>query len=68
MIEQKITCDVCGVERKAVNHWYLVRANGSGFHLPTQRKTGDKDVCGQSCAHKMLDRWLATRSLDKETP
>lgn len=64
MIETKQRCDVCGIERKETNHWHLVRANGSGLHFPKQRKDGDKDCCGQACAHKMLDRYLSTGSID----
>ena len=66
MIDETTKCDVCGVQRKEVNHWYLVRANRSGLHFPRKRALGDKDVCGQACAHLLLDRWLATGSIEKQ--
>jgi len=66
VIDETTKCDVCGVQRKEVNHWYLVRANRSGLHFPRKRALGDKDVCGQACAHLLLDRWLATGSIEKQ--
>lgn len=66
MIDTQIRCDVCGIERQAVNHWYLVRANRSGFHVVKgARKPGDMDVCGQAHVHSLLDRWMETGSLAK---
>ncbi len=64
MIETKIQCDICGVERKEVNHWHLARLTSSGLHFPKTRKIGDKDLCGQVCAHKLLDRYLSTGSIE----
>jgi len=65
LIETKIRCDQCGAEKRKTNHWHLIRVNGSGFHAPKKRLEGDRDVCGQACAHILFDRWLTTGSIDK---
>jgi hypothetical protein len=65
MIESKIKCDQCGTEKKQTNHWHLLRVNRSGFHVPKTRLEGDRDVCGQACAHILFDRYLTTGKLDK---
>lgn len=64
MIETKQRCDVCGVDRQQVNHWHLARVTSSGLLFPKRRKQGDKDLCGQACANRLLDRYLSTGSID----
>ena len=61
------TCDICGSERKQTNHWFEFYENGDGAIGLRTFKGNDtlKHVCGQACAHQMLDRWLSTGSLEK---
>lgn len=62
------TCDVCGAERKETNHWFVVEVTNRGFHLHDWAwavreceidKQGVKHVCGQACAHKLLDEFMS---------
>lgn len=60
-------CEICGVEKRDVNHWYEVYNNGEGA-IGIRHFQGNeflKQVCGAACAHKLLDRWLSTGSLEK---
>jgi hypothetical protein len=59
VIVATVRCEICGAERREANHWRLARINSGGLHFPLKRRDGDKDVCGQACAHILLDRWLA---------
>lgn len=65
MERRSVACDVCGAEKKEVNHWFKVRQTEVGliFSAPSS-KTG-KDVCGQACAHKLLDRWMSTGTIEE---
>ena len=69
MIEQTVTCDACGTVKKEVNHWWIVylRKNGELAikHANQYRPLKCIDVCGQSCVHMILDRWMATGSIEK---
>lgn len=65
----QFTCDVCGAERRDTNHWFEFYNNGedAGIRIFAGNERL-KQVCGQKCAHIMLDRWLSTGSLEKEEP
>jgi hypothetical protein len=65
-VKKVYVCSCCGVERKEANHWFVL-APGSGFCLQTWEWAvregtldllGAEHVCGQACAHKMLDRFM----------
>ena len=60
-------CGGCGAERKEANHWFVLERTKAGFHLHTwkwaeREQVLDDDrmehVCGQACAHTMLDRFM----------
>lgn len=64
------TCDECGTAKKDVNHWFkvylgadLCTDNGAWppvFSLVAWQKGIDgHDICGQQCATKVLQRWMA---------
>jgi hypothetical protein len=64
--KETVTCDVCGAERKEVNHWFVLAfspEHGSVSVFPWDRATyyikDGKHVCGQACAHKLLDEFLS---------
>lgn len=62
-------CDICEAERGLANHWFTGYESSDGQLILTPwSKTDDLDcsahLCGQKCAHALLDRWLATGSLD----
>jgi len=65
MIREAISCDVCGAEKKVANHWFKVRETKAGLiFAPASSKVGE-DVCGQVCAHRMLDEWLSSQVVPK---
>jgi len=73
--ETRTQCDMCGVDKKEVNHWWkVVKVDASKRNDPHLRvykaevNLGDslhKDVCGQSCLHRLVDRWMETGNLEK---
>jgi hypothetical protein len=71
------TCDVCGVAKQEVNHWWTVRVgfqvNASGtpptlsieeFRPGLEPDIDAREVCGQAHAVVLVQRWMATGSLD----
>lgn len=61
-----IVCDACGAHKGETNHWWQAYVHEGSFHfaalvesLPTL-----KDVCGQNCASKLLERFMSTGSLE----
>lgn len=64
------SCDVCGVDKKQVNHWFLASptAEGITFKPWDDQEAGFNDrlkhICGVSCAatilSQTLDGWRAT--------
>ena len=66
MIESSTSCDVCGITKAAVNHWYDVwTADGVLYFKGGGDDPRCKQVCGHAHAHEMLDRWLSTGTLEK---
>jgi hypothetical protein len=63
MIKQTITCDMCGLEKGEVNHWYMYDQSVYMALYPWDDDKRDwpslKHICGQECAHKALDKFFA---------
>ena len=71
-MSEAIQCGSCGIEKKAVNRWWRVipstdkkgreylRIAKPGMFL----KSGGVDVCGQTCLHVLVDRWMEKGSLE----
>jgi hypothetical protein len=60
-------CDICGAQRKEANHWFVVYPVGEGITFLDWKRairsgrldiTGVSFICGQACAHKLLDQFL----------
>ena len=72
MIGQSVTCEECGAVRGIGNHWFELRRTPSGapyFREWTYEaeQPGTEHVCGEKCAHLVLNRHLASlRELAKE--
>ncbi|HET9839673.1 MAG TPA: hypothetical protein VFR84_15710 [Candidatus Angelobacter sp.] len=54
----------CSNVRRESNHWFLIAVAAGRFicrpYLPEQGlKSSDQPVCGQACAQKLFDRFLA---------
>lgn len=65
---EQIVCNGCGVVKGSVNHWYMVYISASHVAMwqifawddLIDPKYADSvmHLCGQQCAHKMLDEFL----------
>lgn len=63
MIRQAIWCDICGVEKKQTNHWFVAYEQGgelrvSGWNPRRRPRPDSKHLCGQACFHKMMDEFM----------
>ncbi|MDR3723293.1 MAG: hypothetical protein P4K83_02235 [Terracidiphilus sp.] len=69
-IPNQIKCDECGRAKGETNHW-LKSIEVSGYEgivfMPAEAFQSEatpgltvRDQCGQACAHKRLDAWLAS--------
>lgn len=66
-VRRVYACNVCGVERKEANHWFVARFSvlGISFTAWTREPQGvlddeqTKHVCGQVCSHRLLDDFLS---------
>jgi hypothetical protein len=65
-------CDICGIAKGATNHWRILVTSFDG-HSNLQiaewdREAADADgvkhACGNSCTQKLVERWLALKSLE----
>ena len=64
-------CDICGAQRKEANHWFVAIYTATAISFITWANvvrggkldyTCIKYLCGQSCAHKLLDQSLQSPS------
>ena len=72
MIRQAISCDICGMEKKQTNHWFVACEQGgelrvSGWNSRNRLRPGSKHLCGQTCLHKLVDDFMA-RTLTARVP
>ena len=64
MIRRAISCDICGMEKKQTNHWFVAYDQGgelrvSGWDSRNRLRQGSKHLCGQTCLHKLVDNFMA---------
>lgn len=64
-------CDVCGIEKQAVNHWIIVEPCFEGGYVTNWwtdiekvapaiiDEPSTKHICGHQCYHKFSDQWLS---------
>lgn len=63
-ITQTITCNVCGKQKREVNHWWVAyESQGVGFMLsPWNENLARNDIvqslCGQECVIKAVSEWM----------
>jgi hypothetical protein len=65
---KSVTCDICGVEKRVVNRWWKVKEMSD--HLRVHKAEAAvsqpyKNICGQSCVNRIIDRWMETGNLEK---
>ena len=68
MIRQTISCDMCGAEKRATNHWYVALERDGELRLGTwaalgKRRARARHLCGQKCLHKLVDDFFVTRAM-----
>ena len=64
MIRQAISCDICGTEKRQANHWFVAYEQSgelriSGWNSPYLSCAGTKHLCGETCLHKLISKFLA---------
>lgn len=62
---ETITCDVCGKQKGAVNHWYLIKKHEvmpvfevMPWHDSIAENINFGHLCGQECTVKLLSEWM----------
>jgi len=80
VIQQVITCDICGSQKRQANHWFIAREESgelriSGWISPQVLSPEAKHLCGETCAHKLISQFLmklmevkTQRSADNSDP
>lgn len=63
MIQQAITCDICGIEKRQTNHWFLVREESGELRISGWKPLqilfpGTLHLCGETCVHKLISQDL----------
>jgi hypothetical protein len=58
-----IVCDICGNHKKETNHWIIGQKSASSIRFTYYRIVKQPsyqviDLCGSSCAHSALDKWI----------
>ncbi|MGA3034586.1 MAG: hypothetical protein ABSD70_14950 [Terracidiphilus sp.] len=64
MIRQAITCDICGIDKRQTNHWFVAYEQAgelrvSGWTSRHRLRADSKHLCGQKCLHKLVDDFIA---------
>lgn len=67
MLEQTITCDICGQVGRRLNHWFVVYDQAGELRIKpwTAADTlipGAKHLCGQNCLFKLIEEFLANHA------
>ena len=58
-------CDVCGMQKKDTNHWWLlfIHADSIGlFKWEAQSKEDALHLCSESCAVKKISEFMGGKS------
>ena len=64
MIRQSIRCDMCGVQKREANHWFIAYEDSGelrvgGWSAQQLFRPGRIHLCGENCLHKLLSEFLA---------
>ena len=72
VILESFTCDICGIEKKVANHWFIAFEHNGTLKLSAwsalNRKRQMKHLCGQSCVHRLVDEFMARHSAGDLSP
>jgi hypothetical protein len=63
VIQQVITCDICGTQKRQTNHWFVAREESgelriTGWNSLHVQSPGTKHLCGETCVHKLISQYL----------
>ena len=68
-VRKVYACSICGAERRQANHWFVAEQTAVGLHIHTWAWGEGEDqldadnqlhLCGEACAHQLLDRFLTS--------
>jgi hypothetical protein len=66
MIQESVTCDVCGENKLETHHWFMVFEQKGTLKIGSWGKMNTrssmKHLCGQTCVHRFVDSFLAGHS------
>ena len=64
-------CDICGIAKAGTNHWRILITRLEGAQLQIAEwysgsadAEGAKHACGNGCTQKLVERWLALKTLE----
>jgi hypothetical protein len=75
-LDEKYTCEICRAEKGEENGWLMLYLDDSWamdadallierrWHPEIAKQAHVKHVCGFSCTHKLVERYVLTGSLD----
>lgn len=75
MRRQVFSCDVCGMDKKTANHWFIIQLVNDEFRLShwnesKAKRKGTIHVCGMEHAHRLMGQYASggmvtlTRSIE----
>lgn len=61
---EQITCDVCGVQKQASNHWFMISVGDNDILVVAHATYRDKyaepiDLCGEACVLKKVSELIS---------
>ena len=63
MIQESVTCDVCGENNLDTHHWFMALEHKGtikiAFWGKLNTRSSMKHLCGQTCVHRFVDNFLA---------
>jgi hypothetical protein len=73
MMAENAMCDVCGIDKKKANHWFMAFEDKGVLRLSpwsglNPKRLSMKHLCGQACVHRLVDVFLAGHSVNELTP
>jgi hypothetical protein len=73
MMYENVTCDVCGIDKKKANHWFMVFEDKGtlrvgAWNVLSPKRLSMKHLCGQACVHRLVDVFLAGHSVNDVSP
>jgi hypothetical protein len=73
MIYENLRCDICGIDKKETNHWFVAFEDKGALKLSAwvavkQKRKVMKHLCGHRCVHRLIDVFLAGNSINQLSP